>query len=1015
MQSEIRAFALSIAFVAGCAAHGTKPAGAAPSFEGLLRDSRTFEERGQEDDALRAARQALEEARADPGPSRKKLEDALGAVAQAQIGLHHVKDVIATLQEDVPILVANHGQVSEQVRYASKEIGLGYVALQQFDVGRRWLGDAVAIAEKMPDQAGLVELLTRSASVELSAGDYVKAKTFIERAIPIAERQQRPADLADCLRTQARVFEIGGARDEAEATARRALAIDKGNDGPNSLGVADDDDLLGDILLGEGRRDEALPLFDASLAISDATTDGSHHDRLRIAGNVLRIAGIYATNRDFAHASALFERAIAMHKQLDGDDSLEAALDATLLAHVDMMAGDFDAALQRVESAIQVLERIHAPRKTLRPSLDTEATILVVKNAPGFRARARKLYEDVAAEDHLAGDLADYGSSLQKLGNICMFLADRDCAIGAFRSALQNETSLRAPTGLGLSTAHATLALGLYAFGEFDAAADEFTLAVDAMDTNVWAGDIQHVINYPDYLDTLWRATRAPGTGARSAAATGFMAVQFDQRTRAARALSQMVARAAAGPGQLPDLVRHDQDLESARGALGEAFAEAVSEPDPATRTDKTERIRARIAALDEDERTTRDRVKEASPGYGALTDREATTPERLQGLLGPGELLLTFYFGRQGGFVWALGRDGLCWSHIDLTDVQLRDEVRALRVGLDPDHETRGIERTPAHVPLPSFDRARAYRLYSTLFAGVSGPIHRAKHLLVVPSGALESLPLGVLVTRDPAGAPRTFDSYRDTAWLVRDEAITVLPSVSGLISVRGTTRGAEASKPFVGFGAPSLSEREVQDDGLGVLPDTDVELQRMAAALGAGKADVHVGAGATEETLKALDLSDYRVVAFATHGLQARELARVTEPALVLSAPVAGDHEDGFLTASEVAGLKLNADWVVLSACNSAAGDGSPDAEALSGLTRAFFYAGARAVLASHWSVYSKAAAELTTKTFDELRRDPGSGRAEALRRAMTTVMREPYGSDPAYWGPFSFVGDSDAARGH
>jgi CHAT domain-containing protein len=114
----------------------------------------------------------------------------------------------------------------------------------------------------------------------------------------------------------------------------------------------------------------------------------------------------------------------------------------------------------------------------------------------------------------------------------------------------------------------------------------------------------------------------------------------------------------------------------------------------------------------------------------------------------------------------------------------------------------------------------------------------------------------------------------------------------------------------------------------------------------------------------------------------------------------------DDGFLSASEIAGLKLNADWVLLSACNTAAG-GVDNAEALSGLARAFIYAQARALLVSHWAVDSDATVEMA--------RDAGVERAEAMRRSMLALIDkgEPGEAHPALWAPFVVVGEGASIR--
>ncbi len=207
----------------------------------------------------------------------------------------------------------------------------------------------------------------------------------------------------------------------------------------------------------------------------------------------------------------------------------------------------------------------------------------------------------------------------------------------------------------------------------------------------------------------------------------------------------------------------------------------------------------------------------------------------------------------------------------------------------------------------------------------------------------------------------------------------------------------------------------------GLSSLPETAGELEALAQNLKASADSLLLREEATEPNLRSIDLERYRVLAFATHAIVAGELKGLAEPALVLTPPDVGtEADDGLLTASEVASLKLDADWVILSACNTAAPDGTPGAEALSGLAKAFFYAGSRALLVSHWPVSSDATVALTTRMLTEYANDPGIGRAEALRRSMMALMmndKDPRFAHPFYWAPFVIVGEggvpADRAR--
>ena len=187
--------------------------------------------------------------------------------------------------------------------------------------------------------------------------------------------------------------------------------------------------------------------------------------------------------------------------------------------------------------------------------------------------------------------------------------------------------------------------------------------------------------------------------------------------------------------------------------------------------------------------------------------------------------------------------------------------------------------------------------------------------------------------------------------------------------------------------------------------LPDTAEELRAIAAALGVDPATtLKLGKDANERVVKATKLSAYRIVAFATHGLMADDIDGLDQPALALTAPrVAGITGTGFLTMEDILTLKLNADWVMLSACNTGAGAGE-GAEAASGLGRAFFYAGARTLLVTNWSVHSQSARALIADVFRRQASDPKLTRTEALRRAMMGLLDGPgfvgrYRPDPVH----------------
>ena len=373
--------------------------------------------------------------------------------------------------------------------------------------------------------------------------------------------------------------------------------------------------------------------------------------------------------------------------------------------------------------------------------------------------------------------------------------------------------------------------------------------------------------------------------------------------------------------------------------------------------------------------------------------------------------------------------------------------KVNALRQAFEVEGRTLG--------DIPTFDVTLAHELYRMLLAPVASGWRNAEHLLVVPDGPLAHLPMGVLVTEPAtlgADSAGLFSRYTKVPWLARTHAVTVLPSATALMTLRALPVATPERRPFVGFGDPWFSVEQARRAALeakvvvasgdapvrvrnltraaanGValatlprLPDTADEIRAIARVLHADlERDVFLGDRANEAAVKKADLARYRVIAFATHGLVPGDLAGLTQPALALSAPeVAKIEGDGLLTMEKILGLHLNADWVVLSACNTASGNGN-GAEAISGLGRAFFYAGARAVLVTSWPVETTSARALTTELFRRQAEDTKLSRAKALHQTMKALIESGELVDPGtkqrvfsyahplFWAPFTLVGD-------
>lgn len=510
------------------------------------------------------------------------------------------------------------------------------------------------------------------------------------------------------------------------------------------------------------------------------------------------------------------------------------------------------------------------------------------------------------------------------------------------------------------------------------------------------------------------------------------------QRTQAA--VSASAARASVSNSPLGTEIRKEQDLDYEVASLHRILRDLMNVPPDQQLPKVILDMKNRIMGIQKARQELQTDIAKRFPDYSNLVRPQPAGLRESRALLNPGEALISIFTTGSGTYLWAFKKDGpVAFAVSRLNEEQIERSVKILRSSLDP-----GEVDLAASVP--EFDLETAYRLYAELLAPIVSGWQDAKHLLIATNGALNQLPLAVLPTsvsktKRDSSLPHTH--LKSVHWLINKVALTQVPSVNTYVTLRKLPSASKQRTSFIGFGDPKFTSspvtasnarklrnltverparRELEHSRtaqwldyskLPPLPDTRDEILSLAQALKADAvADVFLGDKASRANVMSFDLSKRRVVAFATHGLMSGEFPGVMEPSLALANP--GDGTHGLLTLQDILSLKLDADWVVLSACNTAAGDGH-GADALSGLGRGFFYAGSRALLVTHWPVESTSARKLVTGIFERQAQNTQLTRAEALRQSMLALMQDnaplPHRfsyAHPIFWAPYTVVGE-------
>jgi len=927
-------------------------------------------------------------------------------------------------------------------------LGLVYKTLGKFRLAEPLYVRALALTERAlgPEHPNAAAALNNLAQLHVAQGKVAHAEPLLQRALSIREKTLGPehTDVALSLNNLAGLFRDEGRFAAAEPFYLRSVAIFEKALGLQHPAVARVLNNLAELYVAEGKLSVAEPLLQRAMTIWEKALGPQHPE---VAKALANLATLYQTEDKLAAAEPLYKQSLAILEAAFGPEHPDIGATSDNLASVYKAQGQFASAEALYRKNLAIAEKALGPfHPQTAHALNNLAALYQVEGKP---ETAGPLYERSLAIYRKAFGEEDPNVALElaNLASLSFELKDWARAASLWRESTALIEHRRVP---------------VVAIAEQGLAGKQ---------------KLQSSALFRSLIKSAYRSVEDPRSLSPDLIRSMFLKAQWSMQSEAAEAMAQMAARGTEGDAKLSSIIRDRQDLLSEWEVRNAVQVAAFSKP-PEKRNAEAEaanearlhEIVARIGEIDS-------KLKAEFIEYAELASPEPVSVEDLQRDLHADEALILFLDtteftpAPEETFVWVVTKTDLRWFRSKLGAPSLRREVTALRCGLDYEGSW-AIDKSPcpmltkteytyadyqADHPLP-FDLARSYALYNELL-GPAEDLIKGKSLLIVPSGALTKLPFQVLASEAPEPSTTGTEALPRAHWLIRDHAITVLPSASSLKTLRRRAKPSNASRLMIGFGNPLLDgnaedaeraktahsnatcpvktasasglsrgvaqiatrggpgEVAAQLRSSSPLPETADELCAVASELGVGPSDIYLGARATIPALLRLNgegsLAAYRLVHFATHGAVSGQITGRAEPGLIMTPPErATTDDDGYLSASRIAGLKLDADWVILSACNTAAA-GSEGSEALSGLARAFFYAGARALLVSHWSVDSDVTVKLITGAMTRLAADKRMGRADALRQSMLALIDAPQHAHPASWAPFVIVGEGGASE--
>jgi CHAT domain-containing protein len=640
------------------------------------------------------------------------------------------------------------------------------------------------------------------------------------------------------------------------------------------------------------------------------------------------------------------------------------------------------------------------------------------------------------------GDLSGQAASLSGEGRASHRLGDDERSLAALHEALTIRRNIQeqfreADTLLNLAVVEGDR-------GNLDPALGYIRAAVDleeALRARITSPTLRTTFvaaeqdKYELFIDLLQRQHLTNASGSHDTEA-----FQVSERARARVLLESLLdAHVDLQQGIEPALLERERALQK---QLSDASAQLTRALAAKTRTEQSEAAAGKVDDLTRDYQQLQAEIRRHSPRYAALTQPQPLgAAEIQQTVLDDDTVLLEFALGEERSWLWAVTPRTI--ASVELPPRRaVEAAARSLYERFIARQRHRG-EQAGEYARRVATADARlgkeAAAMSRMLFAGIAEPLNnewRGKRLAIVATGALEYLPFAALPAPDSnqpsASAPTIAARSRRVAPLVVQHEIVALPSASVLAVLRRERVGRrparrtmaifadpvfERDDPRVGAKPPAANPQALFHPiagpggvvglraGLARLPFSREEANAIASLVSPADVFKVTDFKASRSTVLDGTLEGYRLVHFATHGVLDSE--RPSLSALVLSlVDERGAPRDGYLRLHDLYNLRLDADLVVLSACQTALGK-EFKGEGLVGLTRAFMYAGVPRVVASLWEVSDLATAELMKQFYGGVLRQ-GLQPAAALRAAQRKMSTDPRWASPYYWAGFVLQGD-------